>query len=61
MSATVTRLAVVAESQPHGRDRAPATDRLLALQVAIAVVLGVVLAAGLTWVVLATQTLQMSI
>ena len=61
MSATVTRLAVVTESRPQRRDRAVAPDRRLALQVAIAVVLGVVLAAGLTWVVLATQTLHMSI
>ncbi len=66
MSATTTRLTVVPDSRlerraAHATASAAATDRWLALQVTIAVALGVVAAVGLTWVVLATQTLHMSI
>jgi hypothetical protein len=64
MSATTTRLTVVPDSRPERRAvraSAAAADRWLALQVMIAVALGVVAAVGLTWVVLATQTLHMSI
>ena len=68
MSATTTRLTVVPDARTERRAaRATATataaaaDRWLALQVTIAVALGVLAAVGLTWVVLATQTLHMSI
>jgi len=68
MSATTARLTVVPDSRPERQAvrtsataTAAAADRWLALQVTIAVALGVVAAVGLTWVVLATQTLHMSI
>ena len=66
MSATTARLTVVPDSRPERRATrisatAAAADRWLALQIMIAVALGVVAAVGLTWVVLATQTLHMSI
>jgi hypothetical protein len=63
-AATTTHLTVVPD--PRGvrratRATAATADRWLALQVTIAVALGVLAAVGLTWVVLATQTLHMSI
>jgi hypothetical protein len=66
MSATTTHLTVVpdARADRRTRNRAAGTataDRWLAVQVAIAVALGVLLAVGLTAVVIATQTLHMSI
>jgi hypothetical protein len=64
MSATITRLTVVPDTRVQRRTGARArtapADRWLALQVAIAVVLGVLLAVGATWAVLVTQTLHMS-
>ena len=63
MSATATRLTVVPASRARRRARSTSItdDRWLALQVTLAVVLGVLAAFVVTWAVLATQTLRMSI